>query len=110
MDGAYTVEFNKCTFNSTGKSIYVDGNAGNRITVKVNNCTFNDDDTCATDKAAIETGKTYGWNYEIFITGSTFNGFTVNPTGLSTNSVAWGNKHSMTTDQLNVVIDGVDVY
>jgi hypothetical protein len=110
MDGAYTVEFNGCTFNTTGKAIYVDGNAGKLITVKVNDCIFNDDDTCATDKAAIETGTTYGSKYEIIITNSVFNGFAVNPNGLNTNSNIWANKHSMTNDQLSIVIDGTDVY
>jgi predicted ribosomally synthesized peptide with SipW-like signal peptide len=110
--GHYVAEFTNCTFNCSGKSIYVDGNANNGITVKIKGCTFNDngDGSVVNDKAAIETGTTYGKTYEIIINESLFNGFTINPTGASTNSVIWGNKHSMTSDKLNVIIDGVDVF
>lgn len=78
----------------------------------VNNCVFNDngDGTVVNDKAAIETGTTYGQTYELVINKTTVNGFEVNPTGISTNSTLWANKHSMGTNKLNVVIDGVDVY
>lgn len=110
--GASTVSFEGCTFNCDGKSIYVDGNGATGTNVTVNNCIFNDngDGTAVNDKAAIETGKTYGQRYELIINNTTVNGFVVNPTGLSTNSTLWANKHSMGTDVLNVVVDGVDVY
>ena len=110
--GASTVSFEKCTFNCDGKSIYVDGNGAAGTNVTVNTCIFNDngDGTAVNDKAAIETGKTYGQRYELIINNTTVNGFVVNPTGLSTNSTLWANKHSMGTDVLNVVVDGVDVY
>ena len=35
------------------------------------------------------------------------NGFAVNA---QSNSKIWGNKNNMSKDELNVVIDGVDVY
>lgn len=110
--GASTVSFEECTFNCDGKSIYVDGNGATGTNVTIKKCTFNDngDGTAVNDKAAIETGKTYGQRYELIINETTVNGFVVNPTGLSTNSTLWANKHSMGTDVLNVVIDGVDVY
>ena len=110
--GASTVSFKGCTFNCDGKSIYVDGNGATGTNVTVNNCIFNDnsDGTAVNNKAAIETGKTYGQRYELIINNTTVNGFVVNPTGLSTNSTLWANKHSMATDVLNVVVDGVDVY
>lgn len=110
--GASTVSFEGCTFNCDGKSIYVDGNGAIGTNVTVNNCIFNDngDGTAVNDKAAIETGKTYGQRYELIINNTTVNGFVVNPTGLSTNSTLWANKHSMGTDKLNVVVDGVDVH
>jgi len=107
--GASNAEFNNCTFNCAGKSIYVDGNRGNTTTLNINNCVFNDNGGVE-NKAAIETGTTYGDSYVLKVNNTTVNGFAVNPEGTSTNSTLWANKHSMTTDQLNVVVDGVDVY
>lgn len=111
-NGAYTAEFTECTFNCSGKAVYIDGNTSNGITAIFTDCIFNDlgDDSVVNDKAAIETGTTYGNKYDITVTNCEFNGFTENPKGIPTGTNIWGNKHSMTTDKLNVVIDGVDVY
>jgi len=108
----YTAEFNTCVFDCAGKSIYVDGNAGGTTTMKFTGCTFNDNDGGATDKAAIETGTTYGAGatYNIEIADCEFNGFAINPNGANTNSTIWANKNSMTADKLNITIDGVEVY
>ncbi|MBP3428121.1 MAG: hypothetical protein J6M47_07665 [Clostridia bacterium] len=107
--GASNAEFNYCTFNCAGKSIYVDGNRGNTTTLNINNCVFNDNGGVE-DKAAIETGTTYGDSYVLKVNNTTVNGFAVNPNGISTESTLWANKNSMGTDKLNVVVDGVDVY
>lgn len=110
--GAPTAEFNNCVFNCEGKSIYVDGNSTTGTKVTINGCTFNDvgDNTVVDNKAAVETGTTYGKTYELIINDTKVNGFAVNPDGIDTGSTLWANKHSMGTDKLNVVIDGVDVY
>lgn len=110
--GASKVTYTNCTFDCDGKSIYVDGNGDEGTKLTATNCVFNDngDDTVVNDKAAIETGTTYGKTYELTLTNVDVNGFTVNPTGISTGSTLWANKHSMGTDKLNVVVDGVDVY
>lgn len=110
----YTATFNTCLFDCAGKSIYIDGNAGGSTTMNFTGCTFNDNDGGATDKAAIETGTTYGAGatYNVNITGCTFDadGFAINPNGINTNSTIWANKNSMSADKLNIVIDGVEVY
>ena len=113
--GASTVSFENCTFNCDGKSIYVDGNGATGTDVIVKNCTFNDNGTI-TNKAAIEVGNTYGSRYSLTISETVVNGFAVTEakspfvdgTELGTN--VWGNKNYMTKDNLNVVIDGTDVY
>ena len=113
--GASTVSFENCTFNCDGKSIYVDGNGATGTDVIVKNCTFNDKGTI-TNKAAIEVGNTYGSRYSLTISETVVNGFAVTEakspfvdgTELGTN--VWGNKNYMTKDNLNVVIDGTDVY
>lgn len=110
----YTATFNTCVFDCAGKSIYIDGNAGGSTTMNFTGCTFNDNDGGATDKAAIETGTTYGAGatYNVNITGCTFDadGFAINPNGINTNSTIWANKNSMSADKLNIVIDGQEVY
>lgn len=110
----YTATFNTCLFDCAGKSIYIDGNAGGSTTMNFTGCTFNDNDGGATDKAAIETGTTYGAGatYNVNITGCTFDadGFAINPNGINTNSTIWANKNSISADKLNIVIDGVEVY
>ena len=108
--GTTSVTYTDCTFNCDGKSIYVDGSRPSPINVKFTGCTFNDINHVVTDKAAIETGTTYGDSYSLTIDGTTVNGFNINPTGLNTGSTLWANKHSMGTDKLNVVVDGTDVY
>ncbi len=107
--GASNAEFNYCTFNCAGKSIYVDGNGSNKTVLKVNNCIFNDNGGVE-NKAAIETGTTYGTTYDLIVNNTAVNGFAVNPNGTSTGSTLWANKHSMAADKLNVVVDGVEVY
>lgn len=106
---SYTAEFNYCVFDCAGKSIYIDGNAGGTTNMIFNGCAFNDNDGGATDKAAIETGTTYGAGatYNVTITDCEFNGFA---TGKNTDSNIWANKNSMGADKLNIVIDGVDIY
>ncbi|MBQ9760601.1 MAG: leucine-rich repeat protein, partial [Clostridia bacterium] len=102
--GATNATFNNCTFNCEGKAIYVDGNGNTGTKVIVNNCKFNDigDNTVVDNKAAIETGTTYGKTYELIIDNTTVSGFAINPVGISTNSTLWANKNSMGTDKLNV--------
>lgn len=110
--GADNVTFDHCTFNCEGKSIYMDGNSGTLTKLTINSCVFNDngDNSVVDNKAAVETGKTYGSKYELIVNETQVNGYAINPEGTSTNSTLWANKHSLTTDQLNVVVDGVDVY
>ena len=61
-------------------------------------------------KAAIEIGNDYGRSYELIVNNATVNGYEINDKGINTGSTLWANKNSMSTDKLNVVIDGVDVY
>ena len=128
--GAGTVTFNDCTFNCDGKALLVYANVldnGNyHQTVNINGCTFNDlgDDT-VTGKAAIEITNTYTpiRTYDVFITKTTVNGFaktvpgagdfnaaygSVDGSNIGTN--VWGNKCKLPNTQINVMIDGVDVY
>ena len=72
-------------------------------------CVFNDNGDIA-DKAAIEIGNDYNKSYELIINNIKVNGFDINPNGASTGTEIWANKNSMSTDNLNVVIDGKDVY
>ena len=103
--GASKVEFTDCTFDTAGKAILVYG--GEHTDVIVSGCTFNDSSKGASGKAAIETGNDYGAAYDITINDTVVNGFAVNA---QSNSKIWGNKNSMSKENLNVVIDGVDVY
>ena len=119
--GAGTAEFVGCTFNSGGKALLVLSNmldnGTDHQTVIVNGCTFNDSGDLA--KAAIEIGRDYAnKTYDIIINNTTVNGFDVTEkkdadfsgagTNLGTN--VWGNKNTLDQNDLNVVIDGVDVY
>jgi hypothetical protein len=109
--GAPTAEFNNCTFNTNGKAILLYGGANTSL--KVTNCVFNDDnaDVNVNNKAAIEVGSDWSTDKkEIIATGCTVNGFDITNKGTNTGSTLWGNKNSLPTDRLNVVIDGVDVY
>ena len=47
---------------------------------------------------------------ELIVNNTVVNGYEINDKGINTGSTLWGNKNSMGTDKLNVVIDGVDVY
>lgn len=107
--GAPTAEFNNCTFNCDGKAVLLYGTANTKLTL--NNCVFNDNgDDTVTGKAAIEIGDDYGTSYELIVNNTEVNGFAINTAGISTDTTVWANKNSMSTDNLNVVIDGVDVY
>ena len=129
--GAKAVEFNDCTFNCDGKALLVYANVldnGNyHQTVNINGCTFNDlgDDT-VTGKAAIEITNTYKdpvREYDVIITKTTVNGFAQTVPGAGDFNAAygsvegsdigtkvWGNKCKLPNTQINVMIDGVDVY
>lgn len=62
-------------------------------------------------KAAVEIGNGYtNANYKLVADNTTVNGYEINDEGINTNSTMWGNKNSMGTDALDVIIDGVDVY
>lgn len=104
--GTSKATYTNCTFNCDGKSIYVDGNGDAGSDAEFNNCVFNDIDKVVTDKAAIETGTTYGKRYKLIINDATVNGFNINPNGIVTGTALWANKHSMTADKLEVIIDG----
>ena len=106
--GAPTVEFNNCTFNSDGKALLLYGTVDTKLTV--NNCVFNDNGGLTDLKAAIEIGNDYGKSYTLTVNNTTVNGYEINDKGINTGSTLWANKNSMGTDNLNVVIDGVDVY
>lgn len=106
--GAPTVEFNNCTFNSDGKALLLYGTADTKLTV--NNCVFNDNGGLTDLKAAIEIGNDYGKSYTLTVNNTTVNGYEINDKGINTGSTLWANKNSMSTDNLNVVINGVDVY
>ena len=103
--GASKVEFTDCTFDTAGKAILVYG--AEDTDVIVSGCTFNDSSNGAVSKAAIETGNDYRAAYNITINNTVVNGFAVNA---QSNSEIWGNKDNMSEADLNVVIDGVDVY
>lgn len=109
--GAPTAEFNNCTFNTSGKAILLYGGANTKLVV--NNCVFNDDNAYSdvNNKAAIEVGSDWTTDTkEIIVTKATVNGFDVTNKGISTGTTLWGNKNSLPTSRLNVVVDGVDVY
>lgn len=108
--GAENATFNNCTINSNGKAILLYGTASTKLSMT--NCVFNDIDngSVTSKKAAIEVGSGYGTTKEINVTNVDVNGYEINDEGLNTSSTLWGNKNSMTQDELNVVVDGVDVY
>ncbi len=106
--GAPTATFNNCTFNSDGKALLLYGTENTKLTV--NGCTFNDNGGLTDLKAAIEIGNDYGKSYELIVNNTTVNGYEINDKGIITDTTLWGNKNSMGTDKLNVVVDGVDVY
>ena len=105
---ANVATFNKCEFNSDGKALLVYGGANTKLLL--NDCIFNDNGGLEDMKAAVETGSGYGAKYEIIASKTVVNGYEINDKGINTGSTLWGNKNAMTTSELNVVIDGVDVY
>ena len=106
--GAPTAEFNNCTFNSDGKAMLLYGQADTKLTI--NNCTFNDNGGLTDLKAAIEIGNDYNKSYELIVNKTTVNGYEINDKGIVTGTTLWANKNSMGKENLNVVVDGVDVY
>lgn len=113
--GTSSATYEKCEFNCSGKSIYVDGNGETGSDLTTNTCVFNDNGGVE-NKAAIETGNTYGKRYSLTINNTAVNGFStteakspaVDGAELGTN--VWGNKNYMTKDKLSVTIDGTKVY
>ncbi|MBQ7821400.1 MAG: hypothetical protein IJ391_03865, partial [Clostridia bacterium] len=128
--GAGTATFNGCTFNCDGKAMLVYANVldngTTHQTVNITDCVFNDNgDDTVTGKAAIEITNTYTpiRTYDVIINNTTVNGFAQTVPGVGDfnatyGSVAgsdigtnvWGNKCELPNTQINVVIDGVDVY
>lgn len=106
--GGEDITFNYCTFNCDGKAILLYN--GPTTALKVKDCVFNDNGSIS-GKAAIEIGQDYGGRkYTVEVVNTTVNGFDINPNGTSTGSTLWGNKNSMTPEQLSVTVDGVKVY
>ena len=105
---AKNVTLNNCTFNSDGKAILLYGGEDTKLTV--NNCVFNDKGGLTDLKAAIEIGNDYGRSYQLIVNNTVVNGYEINDKGINTGTTLWGNKNSMGTDKLNVIVDGVDVY
>ena len=108
--GTEKVTYTNCTFNCDGKSIYVDGNGDTGSDAEFNNCVFNDINKVVTDKAAVETGTTYGKRYELVFNNAKVNGFNINPNGYVTGTTLWANKHSMPASKLKVTVDGKNAY
>ncbi len=105
--GIANAVFNKCTFNTSGKAIlcYTEGTVEANVTLS--DCVFNSDKTVSSSKAAVEVGSdNHAQNYNLTFTNCTADDFYAN----NSTSPLWGNKNSMDTDHLNVVIDGVEVY
>ncbi len=106
--GAGEAKFDHCTFNTDGKSILV-YNASCDLTVT--NSEFNDSEALAPVKAAIEAAAdNTSIKHNITVENVKVNGFAVNTVGINTGTTLWANKNSMSTDNLNVVVNGVDVY
>lgn len=107
--GAGKATFNGCTFNSDGKAILVYTSS---CDVYVNDCIFNDrTNGTGFTKSAIETGAddTVNTKHNVYITNTTVNGFAENDKNVAYQNVV-GNKNSLSKENLNVVVDGVDVY
>ena len=108
--GAGTLTFTGCTFNTDGRALMLYQDQTTEVKVVMTDCTFNDNGNYSSkNKAVVETGdgqyKTS--KFDITLTRCTvLNGFEQN----NSTSNLWGNKDSIPTDRLNVVIDGVDVY
>lgn len=106
--GAPNATFNNCTFNSDGKALLLYGQENTNLTL--NDCIFNDNGGLTDKKAAVEIGNDYNKSYTLTVNNTTVNGYEINDKGINTGSTLWGNKNSMSTDKLSVVVDGIDVY
>lgn len=106
--GAPTATFDHCTFNSDGKALLLYGETDNKVVLS--NCVFNDTGVLTAMKAAVEVGSHNSCKRELIADNVDVNGYEINDTGYNTGTTLWGNKNSMGTDLLNVVVDGVDVY
>lgn len=107
--GGENITFNNCTFNSDGKAILLYN--GPTTVLTINDCLFNDNGGLSDLKAAIEIGQDYGnRKYTLTVNNTVVNGYEINDKGISTGTTLWGNKNSMSTEDLNVIVDGVDVY
>ncbi len=108
--GAGTLNFTDCTFTTGGRAIMLYQDQTTEVDVVMTNCKFSDNGTYSSkDKAVVETGD---GQYKTSKFNITINDCTVTQ-GFETNnstSNLWGNKDSIPTDRLNVVIDGIDVY
>ena len=113
--GTSSATYENCEFNCSGKSIYVDGNGETGIDLTTNTCVFHDNGGVE-NKAAIETGNTYGKRYSLNIKNTTVNGFSITEAksdpvaGAELGTNVWGNKNYMTKDKLSVTIDDKKVY
>ncbi len=106
--GAGEAKFDHCTFNTDGKSILVYSAS---CDLTVTNSEFNDSEALAPVKAAIEAAAdNTSIKHNITVENVKVNGFAVNTVGINTGTTLWANKNSMSTDNLNVVVNGVDVY
>ncbi len=104
--GNGTLTFTDCVMYTEGRAIMLFSEHSPVIKVILNNCSFYDaGGYTSKPKAVVETGAPAG-NFDIAINNCTTYGFEEN---VSTNNL-WGNKDSIDTNGLNVVIDGVDVY
>lgn len=106
--GAPNATFNGCTFNSDGKAMLLYG--GTETVLTLNDCIFNDKGGLSDLKAAVEVGNDYNMKKTLIANNVTVNGYEINDKGINTGTTLWGNKNSMGTDLLNVIVDGVDVY
>lgn len=106
--GAPVATFDHCTFNSDGKAMLLYGTANTKLTLE--SCLFNDTGVLPDLKAAVEIGDDYGKSYELIVNNTVVNGYEENDKGIPTGTTLWGNKNSMSSDKLNVVVDGVDIY
>ncbi len=106
--GAPNATFDHCTFNTDGKAILLYGTVSTDLTVS--NTVFNDKGGLTDLKAAIEVGEGYGSSHTITVSNTDVNGYEINDNGINTGTTLWANKNSMSSDKLNVVVDGVDVY
>ena len=106
--GAPNATFTECTFNSDGKALLLYGQVNTKLTIE--GCIFNDNGGLTDKKAAIEIGNDYNKSYVLIVNKTTVNGYEINDKGVNTGTTLWANKNSMSQEQLNVIVDGVDVY